>query len=149
MTKLNKTPVQTIFSKLREVGFKMMDTKINDKNVQIIDDCLLRELNWSDLIKIVDLVDRGLLIIDTSKESKEIKRPKKYEDMQCDEYSIDNFGYMELSMCLAYVFKCVGSVIYCYDDNNNEYTFISYTEVDTACCEILCKYDNINIDMIM
>ena len=124
----------------------MMETKINDMNVQMIDDCLLRELNWSELNNIVDLVDRGLLIIDTSKE---IKRPKKYEDMQCDEYSIDDFGYMELSMCLAYVFKCVGSVIYCYDDKDNEYTFISYTELDTACTEILCKYDNINIDMIM
>ena len=52
-------------------------------------------------------------------------------------------------MCLAYVLKYVGSVIYCYDDNNNEYTFIAYAELDTACCEILCKYDNINIDMIM
>ena len=124
----------------------MMETKIKDTDVQIIDDCLLRELNWSDLLKLVDLVDRGLLIIDTSKE---IKRPKKYEDMQCDEYSIDDFGYMELSMCLAYVFKYVGSVIYCYDDNNNEYTFISYVELDTACTKILCKYDNINIDMIM
>ena len=123
----------------------MIETKINDKNVQIIDDCLLRELAWSDLLKIIDLVDRGLLII---KDSKEIKRPKKYEDMQCEEYSIDDFGYMKLSMCLAYVFKYVGSVIYCYDDNNNEYTFISYTEVDTACSEILSRY-NVDIDMIM
>ena len=146
MITTNKTPVQSIFNKLREVGLKMMDTKINDKEVQIIDDCLLRELTWSDLRKIVDLVDRGLLIIDTSKE---IKRPKKYEDMQCEEYSIDDFGYMKLSMCLAYVLKGVGSVIYCYDDNNNEYTFISYVELDKACCEILCKYDNVNIDMIM
>ena len=139
------TPVQSIFSKLREKGFKMMDTKINDKNVQIIDDCLLRELTWSDLRKIVDLVDRGLLIIDTSKE---IKRPDKYNDLQCEEYSIDDFRYMKLSMCIAYVFKCVGSVIYCYDDNNNEYTFISYVELDTACTEILSRY-NVNIDMIM
>lgn len=140
-----KTQVQSIFSKLREVGFKMMDTKINDKEVQIIDDCLLRELTWSDLIKTVDLVDRGLLIIDASKE---IKRPNKYEDLQCDEYSIDDFGYMTLSMCLAYVLKCVGSVIYCYDKNNKEYEFISYTELDKACCEILCNYD-VEIDMIM
>ena len=145
MITTNKTPVQSIFNKLREVGFKMIETKINDKNVQIIDDCLLRELAWSDLLKIIDLVDRGLLII---KDSKEIKRPKKYEDMQCEEYSIDDFGYMKLSMCLAYVFKYVGSVIYCYDDNNNEYTFISYTEVDTACSEILSRY-NVDIDMIM
>ena len=145
MITTNKTPVQSIFSKLREKGFKMMETKINDKKVKMIDDCLLRELNWSDLNKLVDLADRGLLII---KDSKEIKRPKKYEDMQCEEYSIDDFGYMKLSMCLAYVFKYVGSVIYCYDDNNNEYTFISYTEVDTACCEILSRY-NVNIDMIM
>ena len=140
-----KPQTQSIFSKLREVGIKMMETKINDTNVQIIDDCLLRELNWADLRNIVDLVDRGLLIIDTSKE---IKRPDKYEDMQCDEYSIDDFGYMKLSMCLAYVLKCVGSVIYCYDDNNNEYTFISYVELDTACIEILSRY-NVNIDMIM
>ena len=123
----------------------MIETKIKETDVQMIDDCLLRELTWSDLRKIVDLVNRGLLIIDTSKE---IKRPKKYKDMQCDEYSIDDFGYMELSMCLTYIFKYVGSVIYCYDDNNNEYTFISYTEVDTACCEILSRY-NVNIDMIM
>ena len=145
MITTNKTPVQTIFNKLREVGFKMIETKINDKNVQIIDDCLLRELAWSDLLKIIDLVDRGLLII---KDSKEIKRPKKYEDMQCEEYSIDDFGYMKLSMCLAYVFKYVGSVIYCYDDNNNEYAFISYVELDTACSEILSRY-NVVIDMIM
>ena len=146
MMKPNNQPVQTIFSKLREKGFKMMETKINNKEVKMINDCLLRELNWSDLRNIVDLVDRGLLIIDTSKE---IKRPDKYEDMQCDEYSIDDFGYMKLSMCLTYVLKCVGSVIYCYDENNNEYTFISYVELDKACCEILCKYNNINIDMIM
>ena len=145
MITTNKTPVQTIFSKLREVGLKMMETKINDKEIQIIDDCLSRELTWSDLRNIVDLVDRGLLILDTSKE---IKRPKKYEDMQCDEYSIDDFSYMKLSMCIAYVLKCVGSTIFCYDDNNNEYTFISYTEVNTACCEILSRY-NVNIDMIM
>ena len=145
MITTNKPQVQSIFSKLREVGFKMMETKINDKKVKMIDDCLLSELTWSDLRKLVDLVNRGLLIIDTSKE---IKRPDKYNELQCDEYSIDDFGYMKLSMCLAYVFKCVGSVIYCYDDNNNEYTFISYAELDTACCEILSRY-NVNIDMIM
>ena len=145
MITTNKPQVQSIFSKLREVGFKMMETKINDKKVKMIDDCLLSELTWSDLLKIIDLVDRGLLIIDTSKE---IKRPDKYNELQCDEYSIDDFGYMKLSMCLAYVFKCVGSVIYCYDDNNNEYTFISYAELDTAYIEILSRY-NVNIDMIM
>ena len=138
---MNK-PVHSILSKLiKRGGFKM----INEK-VQMIDDCLLRELTWSDLSELVDLSIKGLLIID---ESKEIKRPKKYDDLQCDEYSIDDFGYMTLSMYLAYVEKNVGSVIYCYDDDNNEYTFISYVELDTAYCEILCKYNNIDIDMIM
>lgn len=136
------TQKKSILSKLiKRGGFKM----INEK-VQIIDDCLLSELTWSDLRELVDLAIKGNLIIDTSKE---IKRPDKYDDLQCDEYNIDDFGYMKLSMYLAYVEKNVGSVIYCYDDDNNEYTFISYVELDTACCEILCKYNNINIDMIM
>ena len=138
------TQVQTFFNKLiKRGGFKMIET--NDKEVKMINDCLLRELAWSELREIVDLVKDSRLVIDTSKE---IERPHRYDDLQCDEYSIDDIGYMELSMYLAYIEKCVGSVIYCYDENDNEYTFISYAELDEAYSEISSKYDNIEIDMI-
>lgn len=138
MNKPKKT-IQAILNKIiKRGGFKM----IKDKEVKMIDDCLLRDLNWSELQNMVVLAKDSRLVIDTSKE---IKRPHKYDDLQCDEYSIDNFGYMTLSMYLVYIEKCVGSVIYCYDD----YSFISYAEFDEAYCVILNKYNDIEIDMIM
>ena len=135
------TQVQSIFDKLLRKGeFNMMETKI-----KMIDDCLLRDLTWRELREIVDLAIKNKLIIDISKE---VEMPDKYKDFQYEEFSIDNFGYMKLSMYLTCIESYVGSVIYCYDDSDKEYIFIAYTEVDEACCEILDKYNNIKIDMV-